>query len=68
MLMFKAFSSPFSLGIVHKLPHSHGGGAQGFYDMITKVSVVKSVKIGRGRVKNVQNSVTSFIDDPLLMQ
>ncbi len=43
-----------------------GRGYQGFCDNNTKASVIKSVTIGGGEVKNVtSNCVTSFMDDPL---
>jgi hypothetical protein len=43
---------------------SLGGGGQGFCDKGTKALVMKSVTIWKGMSKNVQNCVTSFIDDP----
>ncbi len=41
-----------------------GGEGQGFFDNITKASVIKSVTMGEGVSKNVQICVVSFMDDP----
>jgi hypothetical protein len=41
-----------------------GGKGQGFCDNSTKASVIKIVTMRLGGSKNVQNFVTSFMDDP----
>ena len=57
------------LGVVHKRRHGlRGGGGKGFFDDSTKALVIKPVTMGGGGSKIFQNCVTSFIDDPLLVQ
>jgi hypothetical protein len=43
--------------------NDHRGGSQGFSDNSTKALGIKSVTKGRG-AKNIQNCMTSFMDDP----
>jgi hypothetical protein len=41
-----------------------GGGCQGIFAHSTKWLVLKSMKMGGGFKKMIENCVTSFIDDP----
>ncbi len=54
----------FNYGVVNIWRHCLRGRGHGFCDSSTKASVIKSVTMGGGGSKNVQNCVTSFMDDP----